>query len=331
MKPQRSGFAVWFGSLGLAMLTASGVASTAQAQVVQPGQAAQEQDEDAADATRAEQTRAAEGPTSRVPSYAAQPNYETIVRGEIAENDPIGSYDQPRWTASRLFPTTRVYVLPAKTIQLEYWLDTVMPFSTPSDVRFRNLYEVEMGLGYRLQLDLYVRTEQQGDQGPLAVESEKLELRWALADWGVIPGNPTLYFEASRFTDGPATLESKLLLGGNIGGRLHWGANLVFEHDLWGDALANQYGVTGGISYALIDRVFSLGAELQVESTDQGKHVRNKLDELWVLAGPTIQWRPVPPAHVDLVALVGGLGERDTDKLKFKAGMRPLLVVGWEL
>jgi hypothetical protein len=279
-----------------------------------------------------------------LPSYAAPPRYESVVRGAITDNDPIGDYGQPRWTGARLFPTTRVYILPANTVQMEYWLDVVMPFGggssfagqfpggTPDDSRLRNLYELEIGLGYHLQLDLYLRTEQQGYQGALQVESEKLELRWALADWGVIPGNPTLYFELSRFSGGPMTLETKVLLGGNLASRLHWGVNLVFERDLGGTPLYNQYGVTAGLSGAVVDRKFSLGVEVQVESTDGGRDDRGNLSELWILGGPSIQWRPVPPLHIDLVALFGGLGDHDVSgAFAWRGGMRPLVVIGWEL
>jgi hypothetical protein len=58
-----------------------------------------------------------------------------------------------------------------------------------------------MGLGHRLQLDLYLQTEQAGHQAPLEIGAEKVELRWALADWGVIPLNPTLYAEFVRNND----------------------------------------------------------------------------------------------------------------------------------
>ena len=321
----------------VAAAVAAGWASPAMAQdgIAQPGQAA-------ADHAAEQPGPPEQGPTQpsgawplqegHVPSYKAPPKYQTVVRGEIQDNDPIGEYGQPRWTAWRLFPTTRVYVVPAGTVQLEFWLDTLLPFSDPDEVRFRGLYELEIGLGHRLQLDLYLRTEQKGYQGKLELESEKLELRWALADWGVIPGNPTLYLELSRFTEGPMTLEAKVLLGGNLASRTHWGVNLVFERDLGGTHLYNQYGVTAGLSYVVLDRTFSLGAELQFESADGGRNDRGSLSEAKLLAGPSLQWRPVPPVHVDLVALFGGLGGRsDTGDFEWRAGMRPLLVVGCEL
>jgi hypothetical protein len=295
------------------VVTFASLQAKAQSGIAQPGQAAQENSE------------------AGKPPRSTSKN-STVVQGALQENDLIGDYAQPRWTAQRLFPTTRIYVVPPESIQLEYWLDTLAAFSSPGDVRFRNLYELELGLGHRLQLDLYVRTEQKGYQGTMELESEKLELRWALADWGKLPGNPTLYFELSRFTEGPATLETKLLLGGNLAARMHWGLNVVFERDLGGSALLNQYGVTAGIAYAVTDRKLSIGAELQFESTDGGRDARGQLDEVKVFAGPSVQWRPVGPVHVDLVALIGAFGERnEAGELGLSAGMRPLLVIGYAL
>jgi hypothetical protein len=291
-----------------------------------PAQAAQEGQENRTEGPRQDEQSGA----VHVPSYVAVPKYETVVKTGLRENQPIGDYEQPRWTASRLFPTTRIYVVPPGTVQLEYWLDTKLAFPSPSDVRYRNLYELELGLGHRLQLDFYLRTEQDGQTGPLTLESEKIELRWALADWGRIWGNPTLYFEVSRFSDAPPTLESKLLLGGSIASRVHWGLNLVYERDLSGAAKVNQYGVTSGIDYAIIDYKLSAGLELLLESADNGTD-RNHLQELSVVAGPSIQWRPTPPVHIDLVVMFGAMGERQDSALSFDPGMRQLLVVGYEL
>jgi len=41
---------------------------------------------------------------------------------ELFEEQRIGSYQQPRWTATRRFPTTRVYVVPEGKVEFEYWL-----------------------------------------------------------------------------------------------------------------------------------------------------------------------------------------------------------------
>src|SRR5258705_9911513 len=41
-------------------------------------------------------------------------------QSELREEDRVGSYGQPRWTATRLFPGTRVYVVPEGKLEFEY-------------------------------------------------------------------------------------------------------------------------------------------------------------------------------------------------------------------
>ncbi|MDA1192303.1 MAG: hypothetical protein O3A46_11555 [Candidatus Poribacteria bacterium] len=42
-------------------------------------------------------------------------------RSELREEDRIGTYEQPRWSASRRFGRTRVYVRPEGQFEFEYW------------------------------------------------------------------------------------------------------------------------------------------------------------------------------------------------------------------
>jgi hypothetical protein len=175
-----------------------------------------------------------------------------------------------------------------------------------------------------LQLALYLTTEQYGHQGPYELKSERVELRYALADWDVIPANPTLYAEFVREHDGPPKVELKLLLGGQITSGWHWGSNVVYERQL-GAAAEQEYVFTLAVSHATRDSVLSLGAELKLEAVDVAGR-RWDFDVYEVLAGPSIQWRPVPPMHIDLVALFGAeIGRDETTPLA-----QPLLVVGWE-
>ncbi|MCA9565315.1 MAG: hypothetical protein KC561_17575, partial [Myxococcales bacterium] len=138
-----------------------------------------------------------EGPDYHYRSWEAPAEYvsETHAERVLREEEPIGDYGQPRWTAHRRFPMTRVYVRPAGMIDFEWWLETKLNLSDTNDVRHRSQYEFEFGLGHRLQLDLYLATQQKGHDGAFELYQEKVELRWALADWGEIWGNPTLYWE----------------------------------------------------------------------------------------------------------------------------------------
>ena len=95
---------------------------------------------------------------------------------------------RPEWTSARRFTGTRVY------IQQEPWEAGVESWwrlknHRDGTISHRLLEEVEIGLPWRMQLDLYNDIE--GDQrGRFHDQSFNVELRWALADWGKIWGNP---------------------------------------------------------------------------------------------------------------------------------------------
>lgn len=289
----------------------------------------------AASAALAGEPVGAAGDAARQSAASSQPapdepaKGETVVIGPRVWGDaaPVGPYQQPKWTDRRRFPGTRVYVAPPGTFTFEYWLETKVPLNG-DDARLRSLFEVTLALPKRLQLDLYLRTQQEGT-GPMVVESERVELRWALADWGVIPGNPTLYLEWIRQTVGPMKLEAKLLLGDSLTERLYWGLNVFYERELWG-AQAQEYGVTGGLSYSLLENVLGVGAEFRVELVDD-RTARPSPLELEFLAGPSISWRPLPQATVLLVWLVGPGFERPDPATPFAARgvMQPTVIAGW--
>lgn len=218
---------------------------------------------------------------------------------ELREEDRIGSYEQPRWTATRRFPGTRVYVVPENKVEIEYWLRPT--FTRDGDTEIRTLYEIEFGLPYRFQLDLYLRTDQEGDDSEILLGSQ-LEVRWALADWGKIPGNPTLYLEWVGLEQRPDKVEAKLLLGGEIAPRWHWGSNLVAELETGGER-EYEYQLTGAISYTVIDEKFSVGAEGIIALTDV-KDDRGNFSDSYLI-GPSFQFRPIPPMTINLAPLIG--------------------------
>ena len=128
-------------------------------------------------------------PTSPPPAPPAYPVHpwemapiDVTVSGErsaLREEQRIGAYKQPRWTAKRRFPTTRVYVVPAGKMEIEWWFRYTAPFDKPSKEReIRTQWEIEMGLGHHLQVDLYLVGQQLG-QGQFAITREKAEVRWA--------------------------------------------------------------------------------------------------------------------------------------------------------
>jgi hypothetical protein len=269
-------------------------------------------------------TQTPSGEPARETSYQAHAVVPPAP-GSLREEERIGSYGQPRWTAHRRFPTTRIYVRPAGEFAFEWWLEHKQNLSNLREARYRSQYEVEFGLGHRLQMDVYLQTEQLGHAGSFELNAEKLELRWALADWGVLPLNPTVYIEYVRQHNGPPKLEVKALAGDELARRVHFGINFVAEHELGADQI-NEYQVATGLSYTLVDEKFSLGGELKLETTDSAGS-RFTLQAWEALLGPSVSWSPTPPMHVLFVTLLGNetVGSMHTPLLE------STLVLGWEI
>jgi hypothetical protein len=246
---------------------------------------------------------------------------ETIVLGQrvpyYREEDRIGTYGQPRWTARRLFPTTRVYVRTPGEIQLEHWTRVMVPREGRSTVETQ--YELEIGLPHRFQLDLYYVTEKTGSEGDLDVSEQKYELRYALADWGELWMNPTLYVEYVERSAASDKIEAKLLLGDELAPGWHFGSNLVYEHET-GDALESEYGLTLGLAHTIRDETLSLGAEVKASLVDEHGDRGDYSKELEV--GPSLQYRPLPAMHIDVAPLVGIGGDSRVADV--------FLVLGWE-
>ncbi|MCA8964659.1 MAG: hypothetical protein H6838_07685 [Planctomycetes bacterium] len=249
-------------------------------------------------------------------------NPPVVVEGtrvsNLREEDRIGSYQQPEWTSHRRFAETRVYVRPEGTAEFEYWL---IPETSKDggSTETKTQYEFEFGLPNRFQIDLYLVAHQDGNEGAMAIDEQKFEIRHALADWDEIWGNPTIYLEWAAINNAPDHVEGKLLFGGEAGESWHWGANLVFEHET-GGLQENGYEITGGLSKTLVDQRFSVGAEVKAawidDKTDRGDFATE------VLIGPSFQFRPVPNAHIDVAPLFGVTDDSPEAKLT--------LLFGWE-
>jgi hypothetical protein len=240
----------------------------------------------------------------------------------LQEEDPIGVNEQPRWTAHRRFGETRVYVIPEGQFQFEYWGITETPKSGPTDLFMQ--YEVEIGLPWRFQLDLYaVQHKVLGTDSPIDFDQAKIELRWAFAKWGAIPLNPTLYLEYKGLGNEADHVESKLLLSDEIGVGWHYGANLVWEHTM-GDTYENSFELNQGLSYTVADAAASIGVELAMAFVNEGTDFNwDHGFQKQIMIGPSIQIRPLPRMHLDVAPLFG----LTSDALAAKV----FVVLGWEL
>ncbi len=264
------------------------------------------------------------------------------VRGKrdsvLREEDRIGDYEQPRWTATRRFTEVRVYVIPKNQIEFEYWLFADTPTRHEIDdarasgaprpkASIKQVYEVEMGLGYRMQLDLYQVFVKDGGNGDNQLDETKAELRYALADWGRLWGNPTLYGEWTQAAHGSDLAEFKLLLGDEWSPKWHWATNLVYEAELT-QSKEHSHEWNSAISYTVIDGRFSIGLEDKIgyvtshDPDSTGGFGDAKSHHWEISAGPCLQVRTVPRMHLDVSEFIGI--NKDAPE------SRTVAIIGWE-
>ena len=204
----------------------------------------------------------------------------SVLRQEL----PVGSYGQPEWTTERAFSNSRVYVRPAGTLEFnQFWT----PEFTEGHVTHSFREEIEIGLPYRFQLDVYQNWGL--EQGDAFYKGSSVELRYALANWGKIPLNPTLYGEWSFNDNSPDVWEVKLLLGQTFAHRWNLAANLTYEHEN-GGARERVFEMSGALTYALIDQTLNVGVEVLLERATEANSRSNPAYEF--LIGPNINVRP---------------------------------------
>jgi hypothetical protein len=225
---------------------------------------------------------------------------QSVLTADLGEQAPADESGRPEWTSHRRFGNTRVYIQQGPG---EFGVEQWWRFKRNNDgtVANRLQEEIEIGLPGRLQLDIYGSIEGNEDR-EFHFDNVALELRWALADWGKIPLNPTLYGEY-KIRDGhygPDVFECKLLLGTDLTPKLHWGFNLSREADLGGEKDV-EWELTQGFSYSVIDQVLGVGVEM--EYGDESVAGERGHPERRFLIGPTMQIRPTKNSHVDLVAM----------------------------
>ena len=226
-------------------------------------------------------------------------NVDVTSGGALKEEKPVGEYGQPEWVKSRRFSTTRVHLQrdPWEWAAEQWWRGR---FYDGGESQHRFQTELELGLPYRFQFDLY--EVYQYIEGDWSHDYVSAELRWALGDWDAIPLNPTLYFEYKFTDEGADVIEPKILFGGDFGTGWHWGLNFAFEGETGGEH-TQEWAVAGGISRTLIDEVLSVGLEAKY-SYESVESARGDGESVFII-GPSIQWRPTPDMHLDLVGMAG--------------------------
>lgn len=237
------------------------------------------------------------------------PLYTPGGYGAEREGARVGPYHQPEWTTQRRWARVRAYVLAPWQVEVESWWYGKYPeFGEDGTHLFQE--EIGIGLPHRFQLDLYGNFEKRPNEDPYYKETQ-LELRWALADWGCLPLNPTLYgeYKLRARAEDPDVAELKLLLADELSPRWHYGLNLVYERELDGEE-EEVLGAAAALSYTVCDQRFSVGLEAQVERVTVAG-ARDDAEVEWLL-GPSFQVRFGPRTHLDVVPLFG-LTEESSD------------------
>ena len=262
-------------------------------------------------APNAEQPAVTTPPVMAPPPEPAQLPPVT-VEGIPESQQPIGPYNQPRWSARGRFSSDLdVYVLPP----FLFYTDSDYSGTVPRHGETVDLFtqEFEMGLPHRFQLAYENNFEV---RGPHTQETEHtIESRYALANWGVIPLNPTLFNEfhfgvgKDYENDGaplPDSVELRLLLGEQLGKNFQWALNAFWEQQLGGDR-ETEIGFAQALSYAIRDEYLKVGVEMQfVQSTDADtrSHPECEFD-----LGPSFTWKPSRRTRLDIAPLFGTTGQ----------------------
>lgn len=219
------------------------------------------------------------------------------------------STGQPEWTARPPFSESEVYVLPRGRTGFAVDLRPTKPATgvTVTDTAYR----AEFGLPGRVQLGLHATGRTNGHEGTVGnIDAQALDVRWAFANWGRVWGNPAIQVGWTEASRGPDVGEMTLLLGGDLARAWRWGSNLAWTQEA-SAARSIDRAWSAGISYTS-GRLASLGAESRLSLANRRE----------LLAGPSLQIRPMKQLYVDVTALFGAT---DTSSRS-----RMALVAGWQ-
>jgi hypothetical protein len=252
-------------------------------------------------------------------AQGTSPSEEVVVTG-----DDIGSaYGAPGgFSRTRFAPLTTAYVLPPWTFYLGTIYEGDIFRHGPPDHLFTQ--EIEMGLPYRLGVAVETSFERfHGGGGP---STASVEARYALADWGKIPLNPTLFAEYKfgtgpiRHEEGPApppggeeesgppqrpdAYELRLLLAQEFGGRFEWAMNGFFEKENTGDRGREWGFAQSAVTPILLAREqLKVGVEMEYKNFTV-KDTRGDPQHTFVI-GPTAAFRTSKSTRFDVSTLFG--------------------------
>jgi hypothetical protein len=252
-----------------------------------------------------------------LPTHTLPP---VTVYGTPEGEEQIGPYGQPRWSArGRFSSNTEVYVLPPFTFYVD--LDYEGSFAKEGGIGHRFKQEFELGLPYRFQIAYENNVEVQDNRAQ--VTAQTIEARYALADWGKIPLNPTIFAEYNfgigdeEAEDGgegegdqevgsgselPDSFEVRLLLAEQFLRKFQWALNVFYEQETGGEE-EQELGFSQAVSYAVQGEVLKAGIEMQFlrrTEEDPGGDAEYEFD-----LGPGFTAKPSRRTRLDLAMLFG--------------------------
>jgi hypothetical protein len=245
-----------------------------------------------------------------------------VVTGESLPS----AYGAPTsFSQSRFSPITNAYVLPPGAVYASLiYEDAVVHFRRP-DHDFTE--EVEIGLPYRINIATETDVEHYGDE--TQVRSFSIEARYAFANWGKIPLNPTIFAEykvgggkilhdegaptpAHKFGPGgfdtsmdiPDAYELRLLLSEDFFDRVECAFNLFFEQEMSGDR-GREWGIAQSVvtPFWLAHEELKGGIEFLFRSFSDKKSRGTPYNSFVI--GPTAAWRPSRNTRFDVSPLFG--------------------------
>ena len=231
-----------------------------------------------------------------------------IIDTTLEGQELVGPYQQPRWSArGRFSADTEVYVLPP----WDFFVDIDYTGTVPRHGETDNVFtqEFELGLPHRFQIAYENNVEVFASH---TQETEHtIEARYALADWGKLPLNPTLFAEyhlgvGKDYEDGgdprPDSLEVRLLFGEQFATKYQWALKVFHERQLGGDR-EWETGLSQALTYSIRDESLKVGIEMQVvRRTDED--TRADPDYEFDI-GPSITWKPSRRTRFDVAPLFG--------------------------
>jgi hypothetical protein len=228
----------------------------------------------------------------------------------------------PPRTQDRVFASTRFWRLDPGEYEVEVWVSDKFK-RDHSDEGLLQL-EVEIGLAPHLQLDLYQNFT--FGSGGFGLEGNQLELRIAFgSEYDSVPLNPVLYLEWHPRKDAQHRAEARLLLGGDLGSRFIWAANVFFESNVddidkpGSEGADMEIGATAAGSFAVVSDVFRVGAEVKLGVDQHG----GPTFEPMLLVGPNILLTSRALKLKLTATLLIGVMEKDPR-------LQPFIIAGWQ-